>query len=428
MAEYENNCFILHGAVVWSEGLNDLRQLDDGYVICDEGLCAGVYEEIPEAYRDFPVEDHWDGIIIPGLVDLHVHAAQYNNRALGMDMELIEWLDVLTFPEEAKYAQDRDYALMSYDAFAEDLFIGATTRAVVFATADYLTTLKLMDALEDRGLVTYVGKVNMDRNVPDYYVETTKKSLRHTERWLSRVDGRYENTMPILTPRFTPTCTRELMDGLGELAKTHGLSVQSHLNENPREVEWVRELEPDSASYSDTYLRSGLFGGDVPTIMAHCIYNTEEEIALMRDRGVYVAHCPQSNLNIASGIAPVRRFLDEGIHVGLGTDVSGGHSASIFETMKAAIQSSKMYWRYVDSTKKPLTFPEAFYLGTLGGGEFFGRCGTFREGYEFDAVVLEDSNLYTMRDLAPVERLERIVYLSDDRNVTGKFVRGEKLY
>ena len=166
MAEYENNCFILHGAVVWSEGLNDLRQLDDGYVICDEGLCAGVYEEIPEAYRDFPVEDHWDGIIIPGLVDLHVHAAQYNNRSLGMDMELIEWLDKLTFPEEARFAQDRDYAVMSYDAFAEDLFIGATTRAVVFATADYLTTLKLMDALEDRGLVTYVGKVNMDRNVP----------------------------------------------------------------------------------------------------------------------------------------------------------------------------------------------------------------------------------------------------------------------
>ena len=399
MAEYENNCFILHGAVVWSEGLNDLRQLDDGYVICDEGLCAGVYEEIPEAYRDFPVEDHWDGIIIPGLVDLHVHAAQYNNRSLGMDMELIEWLDKLTFPEEARFAQDRDYAVMSYDAFAEDLFIGATTRAVVFATADYLTTLKLMDALEDRGLVTYVGKVNMDRNVPDYYVETTKKSLRHTERWLSRVDGRYENTMPILTPRFTPTCTRELMDGLGELA----------------------------ASYSDTYLRSGLFGGDVPTVMAHCIYNSEEEIALIRDRGVYVAHCPQSNLNIASGIAPVRRFLDEGIHVGLGTDVSGGHSASIFETMKAAIQSSKMYWRYVDSTKKSLTFPEAFYLGTLGGGHFFGRCGTFREGYEFDAVILEDSNLYTMRDLTPAERLERIVYLSDDRNVTGKFVRGEKL-
>jgi guanine deaminase len=268
----------------------------------------------------------------------------------------------------------------------------------------------------------------MDRNVPDYYVETTKKSLRHTERWLSRVDGRYENTMPILTPRFTPTCTRELMDGLGDLAARYGLPVQSHLNENPREVEWVRELEPDSASYSDTYLRSGLFGGDVPTVMAHCIYNSEEEIALIRDRGVYVAHCPQSNLNIASGIAPVRRFLDEGIHVGLGTDVSGGHSASIFETMKAAIQSSKMYWRYVDSTKKPLTFPEAFYLGTLGGGHFFGRCGTFREGYEFDAVILEDSNLYTMRDLTPAERLERIVYLSDDRNVTGKFVRGEKLY
>ena len=428
MAEYENNCFILHGAIVWSEGLNDLRQLEDGYVVCDEGLCAGVYEEIPEQYADFPVEDHWDGIIIPGLVDLHVHAPQYNFRGLGMDMELLDWLNENAFPEEAKFARDRDYAIRSYDAFVEDLFVRATTRAVVFATGDYLTTLKLMDAMEESGLVSYVGKVNMDRNVPDYYVETTKKSLRHTERWLNRIDGRYANTMPIITPRFTPACTRELMDGLGEIAARYQLPVQSHLNENPKEVEWVKELEPEAASYADTYLRSGLFGGDVPTVMAHCIYNTDEEIQLMKERGVFVAHCPQSNLNVASGIAPVRRLLEEGVHVGLGSDVAGGQETSIFETMKAAVQSSKMYWRYIDSTKKPLTFPEVFYLGTLGGGEFFGACGTFREGYEFDAVILEDSNLFTMRDLTPAERVERIMYFSDDRNVTGKFVRGEKLY
>lgn len=428
MAEYENNCFILHGAIVWSEGLNDLRQLEDGYVVCDEGLCAGVYEEIPEQYADFPVEDHWDGIIIPGLVDLHVHAPQYNFRGLGMDMELLDWLNVNAFPEEAKFAQDRDYAIRSYDAFVEDLFVRATTRAVVFATGDYLTTIKLMDAMEESGLVSYVGKVNMDRNVPDYYVETTKKSLRHTERWLNRIDGRYANTMPIITPRFTPSCTRELMDGLGEIAARYQLPVQSHLNENPKEVEWVKELEPDAANYADTYLRSGLFGGDVPTVMAHCIYNTDEEIQLMKERGVFVAHCPQSNLNVASGIAAVRRLLEEGVHVGLGSDVAGGQETSIFETMKAAVQSSKMYWRYIDSTKKPLTFPEVFYLGTLGGGEFFGACGTFREGYEFDAVILEDSNMFTMRDLTPAERVERIMYFSDDRNVTGKFVRGEKLY
>ena len=428
MAEYENNCFILHGAIVWSEGLNDLRQLEDGYVVCDEGLCAGVYEEIPEQYADFPVEDHWDGIIIPGLVDLHVHAPQYNFRGLGMDMELLDWLNENAFPEEAKFAQDRDYAIRSYDAFVEDLFVRATTRAVVFATGDYLTTIKLMDAMEESGLVSYVGKVNMDRNVPDYYVETTKKSLRHTERWLNRIDGRYANTMPIITPRFTPSCTRELMDGLGEIAARYQLPVQSHLNENPKEVEWVKELEPDAANYADTYLRSGLFGGDVPTVMAHCIYNTDEEIQLMKERGVFVAHCPQSNLNVASGIAAVRRLLEEGVHVGLGSDVAGGQETSIFETMKAAVQSSKMYWRYIDSTKKPLTFPEVFYLGTLGGGEFFGACGTFREGYEFDAVILEDSNMFTMRDLTPAERVERIMYFSDDRNVTGKFVRGEKLY
>ena len=162
--------------------------------------------------------------------------------------------------------------------------------------------------------------------------------------------------------------------------------------------------------------------------MAHCVHCPEEEIALMKERGVYIAHCPQSNSNLSSGIAPIRRYLDEGLHVGLGCDIAGGTVLSIFRAMAEAIQVSKLRWRLVDNTQKPLTVEEVFYMGTLGGGSFFGKVGSFLPGYEFDAVILDDSNLPHPQPLSPKQRLERIIYLSDDRNIVEKYAAGTKIF
>ena len=218
-----------------------------------------------------------------------------------------------------------------------------------------------------------------------------------------------------MTPRFVPTCTDELMAALGQIRKEYGLPVQSHLSENPGEVELVRQLEPEAAFYGDAYDRHGLFGKDGNTVMAHCVYSTPEEIRRIRENGVWVAHCPSSNMNIASGIAPVRRYLEAGIRVGLGTDVAGGTSESMFRAVTDAIQMSKMYWRYIDSGARPLTFPESFYLATKGGGSFFGKAGSFEEGYAFDALVLDDSAEPCAHPLPVRDRLERAFYLQLDR-------------
>ena len=215
---------------------------------------------------------------------------------------------------------------------------------------------------------------------------------------------------------------------LAEIQKHYKLPVQSHLSENPGEVSWVQELCPESSFYGDAYRQFDLFGGKgCPTIMAHCVHSSEEELALMKKQGVYVAHCPQSNTNLSSGIAPARHYLEAGLHVGLGSDIAGGTSLSILRAMADAIQVSKLYWRLVDSSAKPLTLEEAFYLGTEGGGSFFGKVGSFREGYEFDAVILNSSTIPTPLSLSPKDRLERLVYLSDDRNITGKYVSGRKI-
>ena len=197
---------------------------------------------------------------------------------------------------------------------------------MIFGTIHRDATLLLMDQLEQSGLVTYVGKVNMDRNCPDYLrEESAEESGIQTVEWIKDVlHKKYQNTMPILTPRFTPSCSDELMENLKKIQMYYQIPVQSHLSENPGEIAWVKELCPWSEFYGDAYDRFGLFGADCKTVMAHCVYSGKEEQQRMKENGVFIAHCPESNMNLSSGVAPVRTFLEEGLHVGIGSDVAGG--------------------------------------------------------------------------------------------------------
>ncbi|MDU7709586.1 MAG: amidohydrolase family protein [Clostridium sp.] len=421
--------FILKGNIVYSRSAEELEICEHGYLVCENGRVKGVYQTLPFVYGGIPITDYEDRLIIPGLVDLHVHAPQYSYRGLGMDMELLEWLETNTFPEEAKF-RETEYAKKAYRIFVDRMRRSATTRACIFATVHREATLLLMDMLEEAGLSTMVGKVNMDRNCPDYLrEESAEVSAAETVEWIKDVlHKKYKHTRPILTPRFTPSCTDDLMERLKMIQMRYELPLQSHSSENPGEISWVKELCPWSEFYGDAYDKFGLFGSDCPTIMAHCVYSDEKEITRMKENGVYIAHCPESNMNIASGVAPVRRFLAEGLHVGMGSDVAGGSTESIFTAMAHAIQASKLRWRLLDDSLKPLTVEEAFYMATKGGGEFFGRVGSFEEGYEMDAVVLDDTRLEHPQPLDVKKRLERMIYFSDDREIYAKYVEGSRLF
>ena len=425
-----NNTFALKGTFCYSKDPQNLIVRENAYLICKNGISEGIYDELPACFQGIPVIDHENKLIIPGLTDLHLHAPQYTFRGTGMDLELLDWLDTSAFPEEARYA-DLDYAQKAYQIFTEDLKRSPTTRACIFATLHPEATLLLMEQLENTGLKTMVGKVNMDRNAPSYLKEQDAvASATATRQWISdAADRHFENTFPILTPRFVPSCSDELLGFLSEIQQEFHLPVQSHLSENPGEIRWVKELCPDSLFYGDAYDRFNLFGKDqCPTIMAHCVYSTEEEIALIKKQGVYIAHCPQSNTNLSSGIAPAARYLREGLHIGLGTDISGGFSLSMLRAIADAIQVSKLRWRLIDPSLKALTLPEAFYMATIGGGSFFGKTKKKKKGYELDAVVLDDSSLPSPRPLPPLTRLERLIYLSDDRNIIQKFVCGNPIF
>ena len=418
--------FIIRGDIAYSIDKDTIITKKNHYLVVQNGLIQAISETKPELNYKF--YDYSGKLIIPGMIDLHVHAPQYSFRGLWMDMELLDWLNFHTFPEEAKY-KNLDYANQAYDIFVNDIKNSATTRAVIFSTIHKDASLLLMDKLEKSGLKTYVGKVNMDRNSPDILRETDyKASISDTKLWLEKCHD-YNNTKPIITPRFIPSCTDELMRELGNLVIENKIALQSHLSENKGEIEWVKELCPWSKNYSDAYDKFGTFGKYSKTIMAHCVWCDDDEVKLIKNRGVFIAHCPTSNSNLASGIAPIKKYLNNNMRVGLGSDVAGGTDKSIIKLVPFTIQMSKLYWRLVDQDIPPITFEEAFYMATKGGGEFFGNVGSFEKGFEADILILDEDNLpTTMNNLEIIERLERFFYLTDDRDVLHKFVSGKQIF
>jgi len=425
------NSFILKGDIAFNTDSKTILTYKDGFLVCADGVCKGAFASgtLPEEFKGLEVKDYTGKLIVPGMTDLHVHAPQYTFRGIGMDLELLDWLNQHTFPEEAHYS-DIEYARKAYTYFTKDLKRSFTTRAVIFATIHNEATVELMNQLEETGVITYVGRVNMDRNGGvNLQEESAAASLEGTQAWLSQIEGKYKRTMPIVTPRFIPSCSDQLMKGLGNLADEKGLRIQSHLSENKSEIAWVKELVPASDCYANAYeIFDNMGCAERPTIMAHCVYSDEREMEILKKHGAYVAHCSDSNMNLTSGIAPVRKFLEAGIHVGIGTDVAAGSSMNMLKAILNAIQASKMYYRLVDQNVKQLTFEEAFYIATVDGGSYFGKVGTFLDGYEFDALVLDDSQMYSMRELSVRERVERMCYNDADVFIQHKFVQGNQIF
>ncbi len=416
---------IFKGTIVFTPSKDDLQIHEDSYIIIEDGRVLDIVKELDSSYKDIEVQDYTGKLIIPGFSDLHLHAVQYPNKGLGMDRELLPWLETYTFPEEGKFS-DLAYAEKVFKRFINELWSEGTLRSVVFSSIHKEGTELLMDMFIDSGLGAYVGKVNMDRNTADYLTEDTEDSIRITEELIVEYKDKSDLVKPIITPRFAPTCSDELLGGLGELAKKYNVPVQSHLNENKSEIEWVKELFPDSKNYASVYNDYKLYDGS-KTVLAHCIHCNEDEIDLLREKGVYAAHCPYSNYNLSSGIMPIRKYLDKGVNVGLGSDISGGHEIRIPSVMWGSIQASKMTWLNTGKRLEPLSLSEAFFLGTKGGGSFFGKVGSFEKDYEFDALVIDDLDLSELKELPVEERLQRYVYAGDASNIEARYVRGERI-
>ena len=409
---------------------------ENGYIAVEDGIVLGVASSLDELAPHLSpltsedVIDFGDKLLIPAMNDMHVHAPQVHNQGVAMDLELLPWLQNYTFPEESKYA-DTQYAERMYRRFLHTQWLFGTMRSVVFGTVHTDSTRVLMKLYQEAGMGAMVGKVAMNRHCPDALSEDVKAAVEGMEQLIAEFSHPSPLTShlsplvrPIITPRFVPSCTPELLKACGELANKYQLPVQSHLSENTSEIAWVAELEKESTSYGDAYNRYGLFG-QTPTIMAHCVWTNGSELELMKRNRVMVAHCPTSNFNLSSGLAPVRTFLDEGLPIGLGSDISGGHDLNMFRMLVYAIQVSKMHYQ-LDKSKAFLTLPEIFWIATKSAGSFFGKVGSFEPGYEFDALVIDDEVLHP-DEYSLLHRLERFIYLGDDRQIAHRFCRGQEI-
>lgn len=417
---------LLHGDIVYSESRDSLTVRENAILAVEDGRVRGIYapDALPEEFRPLPVTDYGRSLIIPGFTDMHVHAPQYEERGIRMDLLLSDWLNQCTFPEEAKFA-DHDYARMVYRQFAQDLVRQGTLHAVIFATLHAGATDILMDLLEEQGIDAFVGKVNMDINSPAFLCETAEESLRETEAWLERHSGAERRVRPILTPRFAPTCSFPLLQGLGALAKKYHAGVQTHLVESKWEAAESVSMYPECGSDAGIYERAGLLG-EGPSIFAHVIFPTAEDLRIMQKYGSFAVHCPDATTNIIAGIAPVAAEQAEGIRVALGSDVGAGHSLAVYRQAARAVQLSKLKEFYEPAVSGTISFANAFYMATKEGGSLFGKTGSFEKGYDFDALVIngqEDAGL----PLDAAERLERFCYTGDDRDIAAWYMRGKKM-
>ena len=390
------------------------------YLVLEDGRVNGIYPALPESMAEAKVTDYGDGLILQSFCDMHLHGPQYEFMGTGMDRPLLQWLEAYAFPTEARYA-DPAYAREKYRILAHDLIQNGTTRVCMFSSLHTDATLILMEELEKAGVTGYVGKVNMDRNAPEYLCESTEESQRETLRWLEGCK-RFIQVKPILTPRFAPSCSRELLAFLGRLKKERGLPVQSHLSENLGEIALVAELFPDCGQYWEVYDRFSLF--DSRTLMAHCVHSDAKERAAMILRGVHPVHCASSNNSLMSGISPVADMLREGQSIYLGSDVSGGTTLSMLRTMANSISAAKDRGSMTGDYAQAITIEQAYYMATSAGQAFFGQGNGFAVGSRLHAVVLDDSALPKLPGLTLRDRLLRAVYRLDDRSIAAVYSEG----
>ena len=412
---------ILRGHIIFTDQMDQFSVQEKSYLVACDGIIEGVYASLPSKYDHIDVIDYGDSLIIPGFYDLHNHAGQYLQCGTGMTKQLLEWLNDYTYKLEADL-DDEAYASEVYKHFVGDLLKYGTLGACTFATTSTRGTARLYEAFKESGIRAYVGKVNMVANAPKYIIEDLESSIQGNLELIKKY-GDEEKVKPIITPRFAPTSTEDSMKALGGIAKDHKIPVQSHISENLDEIKWVESLYPWSENYASVYDKFGLYG-QVPTLMAHAVHLRPEEIEMSKKKNVTLVHCPDSNINVRSGIAPVKKYLNQGVKIGLGSDIAGGHKIQMNEAIVRAIQSSKHL-----SLTQPgaqLSLSEAFYMATAQGGAFFGKMGKLKSGYALDALVIDDHKLYKQR-YSILDRLEKFIYIGDDRWIAGRYVGGAEL-
>ena len=402
-----------------------VEYFDDGMMLIDNGriVSIGPAQAVAATLgEDIPVTHYESELIMPGMIDCHVHFPQTDIIA-SYGAQLLDWLNTYTFPAEAKFA-DKALADETAAFFLDELLRNGTTSALVFATVHPQSADALFEAAAQRNMRIAAGKVLMDRHCPDYLQDTAVSGYRESRDLLERWHGNGRAHYAI-TPRFAPTSSPQQLAAAGKLAAEFpDTLVHTHLAENLDEVRWVAELFPEARSYLDVYARAQLLRER--SVFAHCIHLDDADHHQMANAGAAMAFCPTSNLFLGSGLFDLARARAHEIRVGLGTDVGGGTSFSLLRTAGEA-------YKVLQLGKQSLPSFRALWLATLGGAEALymdDRIGNFKPGKEADFIVVdcESTELLKRRHRA-TQTLDEALFvqlmLADDRAIAATYVMGE---
>jgi guanine deaminase len=406
-----------------SEAASTYRYYERGFLaVDDDGRIAAVGpagEEPPGETIDLGAA----ALLTPGFIDTHLHAPQIEMIG-SYGGHLLEWLNRYTFPTEAKFA-DASHARHVAGVFFDELLRHGTLCALIFSTIHPEATEIFFAEAERRGFRGIIGKTMMDRNAPEFLLEDARVSYEQSrailQRWHRRGLLHYA-----ITPRFAPTSTPLLLELAGDLKREFpDAYVHTHISENTKEVRWVQELFPE-AEYADVYDRYGLL--DRRTILAHGVYLSDEELDLLSTRGSRIAHCPNSNLFLGSGLFPLHRVLAAGVYVGLGSDIGAGTSPSMFNAMADAYKVQQVQ----NIALSPF---QLWYLATLGGARALSldeETGSLESGKSADFIVLdlEATPLLALRNTASnaiEDLLAGLIFVADDRAVKQAYIAGRQV-
>lgn len=436
----------------------------------DHGVIERVTTPVEPAYRErlrsareandrepgYLLELNKDEVALPGFVDLHVHAPQWPQAGIALDEPLEVWLNEHTFPLEAKFGIEAEgsslgssFTLPVYQDLVQTLLSRGTTTCVYFGSADVRGSEALAKTCASIGQRAIVGKVVMDDPSanPDFYRDaSTKQALAETEGFIAAIEGhsgkcaandpRFPGIYPAVTPRFIPSCTEAALHGLGEIARAHDAYVQSHCDES----QWQSGVARERFGKSDAEALADFGLLKRKAVMAHGTFLLDGEAEIFRATGAALAHCPISNAYFGNAVCPVRRIHGQGVHIGLGTDISGGFSPSLYDNIRMAVMASRILEDGVDarvpSERRGANEPsrvsaaEALYLATKGGGEALDLpIGSFEVGQSLDMQVIDLKRPFA--DLTgngvftrSADQLERILYLSTPENIRKVLVQG----
>ena len=392
-----------------------MEVLEDQLVIIDaDGIILSVSSD------DGPADvDLGEGmLLLPGLVDTHIHASQWPQLGTALDQPLERWLFEYTFPLEARY-EDPAFAQRVWDSMIPSLLKCGTTTAVYYSSVHEPATLLLAETCVAYGQRAFVGRVAMDHpeGTPEWYrdsspTQSVAASHRSIEaiRSLSGAEGLVE---PIITPRFIPACSDAALEGLGELAEATGALVQTHCSENDWEHNYV--IERHGCTDAESLSSFGLVRNS--SVLAHATHISDADRRLLVEAGAGVAHCPLANSYFSNGVFPARRSIEAGLRVGLGTDIAGGSDPSMLAQCGYAVNSSRMLEDGVDVKlqtdrgvpKSRIDISTAFWMATLGGADLLGApIGLLAPGRLFDAIAVDIGSTLSSGDRSETSSWEYI--------------------